>query len=151
MTKSWFYSAQTRFIFLWGKHCSKWSFGVWMNISVVSAIECNFCDLNFFGFNVLTVSKSQTLIIHDNTFAVALNQVLRIWLINARETLNRSAMSSFRSPRCIFINVIRNSSYLACKQVPFFVQAWFDKFNFRFSCWFCITSSSLDKWGNKIT
>ena len=28
-------------------------------------------------------------------------------------------MSSFRSPRCMFINVIRNSSYLAYKQVPF--------------------------------
>ena len=92
-----------------------------LNISVKSAIECNFYDLNFFSFHKLTVSKSQTLMIHDKNFAVALTQVLKLWLINVRKTLNRSAMSSFRSPRRIFINAIRNLSYLVSLQAgPFF-------------------------------
>ena len=59
-----------------------------MNISMPSAIECHFCDLNFFDFNVLTMSKSRTLMIHDKTFAVVLTQVLKISLVNVRETLN---------------------------------------------------------------
>ena len=94
----------------------------WMNIPVASAKECNFCDLNFFDFSLWTLSKSQTLIILDKTFAVALTQVLKLWLINVPETLSRSAMSSFRSPRCISINVIRNSSCLVSLQTgPLFL------------------------------
>ena len=49
-----------------------------MNISVASAIECDFLDLNFLGFNVLTVSQSQNLITLDKAFTVALTQVLKI-------------------------------------------------------------------------
>ena len=94
-----------------------------MNISVASATEFNFCDLTFFGFNVLSVSRSKTLIIHGKTISVALTQVLKIWLINVRETLNWSAMSSFRGPRRIFTSVIKNSS---CLQAGLFFLLKFD-------------------------
>lgn len=47
-------------------------------MSVACATEYSFCYKNFFGFNVLAVPKSQTLIINDKTLVVALNQLLLI-------------------------------------------------------------------------
>ena len=95
------------------KLCDKWSSVDWMNISVTSATDCN-----FFYFNVLTLSKPQTLIIYDKTLAVAHTQVLQIWLINLQETLN--CLYSSRIPKRIFINLIRNSSCLVIIQAgPF--------------------------------
>ena len=85
-------------------------------MSVACAIEYSFCYKNFFGLNVLAVPKSQTLIIIDKTLAVALNQLLLITV----QMLNDSGMSSFRIPRYIFINIIKNLSCLISLQAGSF-------------------------------
>ena len=105
------------FIVLWCLYCDHvcfwrlWLFGVSINISVPSIIECRLCaGLKWGGLVTFKVPWSGTKTLVPRTCADALSQEEKILEHRALETLNLSWRSSPKSPSLKRIKQRRNSS-----------------------------------------